>query len=112
MGKGLERPPRGRVITLRSAHALAHELGPRGLEELAERHTRGTGALATAAAQAQIEVARDGRREPDPAFRGRPHEVDAATRRVHLLSEHPIGRALGQADAAVYARPEPVHGRR
>ena len=57
-------------------------------------------------------MAREGRREPDPALGGRAHEVDAPARRVHLLAEHAVGRALRQADAAVHAGAQPVHGRR
>ena len=38
------------------------------------------------------------------AFGHRAHQVETAARRVHLLAEHAVGRALRQADAAVHAR--------
>src|SRR6266481_6418798 len=110
MRKGLEGPPGGRMIGLRSADSLAHELRARGLQELAERHAGGTGALAAPAAEAEVEVTRHGRREPDAPFRRRAHEIDAPAWRVHLFAEHAIRGALGQADTAVDAGPEPVHG--
>src|ERR1700730_11719 len=112
MRKGLEPPPRRRVIAFRSADTFAHELRPRRLEELAEGHPRWAGCLAAAAAEARIEMARESRRETDTTFGRRPHEVDAPSRRVHLLAEHPIRWTLRQADTAVHAGSEPVHGGR
>ena len=41
--------------------------------------------------------------EPDAALGRGAHQVDAPARGVHLLAEHPVGRALGQADPAVHA---------
>ena len=38
------------------------------------------------------------------------HQDDAAARRVHLLAEHPVGRAGGEAEPAVDAgRDRPRH---
>src|SRR5262247_1015697 len=107
----LERPARRRMIGLGSAHLLARELGARRLQELAEGHSGWAGRFAAAAAEAEIEMTREGRCEAHPPLRGRAHEVDAAARRVHLLAEHAIGRTLRQTNAAVDAGAETLHGR-
>src|SRR5262250_363853 len=111
MREGLERPARRRMIGPRSADVLARELGPRRLQELAEGHAGGARRLAAAAPETEIEVTRERWGEPNPSLGGRAHEVDAAARRVHLLAQHSIGRALRQADAAVDAGAQAFRGR-
>jgi len=79
------------------------DLAPCLLQQPAERHAGGTRGLARAAPQAAVHVSDEVRAEADPALGGRAHEVDTPARRVHLLLEHQVGRALGQANAAVHA---------
>ena len=97
----LEAPVSGR-------RAVAAELDPRRLEERAELDPRRARGLAGATAETEIQMMREGRRQPDPALGSRAHQVDASARRVHLLAEDPIGRTLRQADPAVDARPQLV----
>src|SRR5262245_55990502 len=111
MREGLERPTRRRMIGLRSADVLARELGPRRLQELAEGHAGGARRLAAAAAETEIEVTGEGWGETNPSLGGRAHEIDAAARRVHLLAQHAIGRALRQTDAAVDTGAQALRGR-
>ena len=112
MRKGPEDEAQGGAVARGSGDPAALELTPGGLEELAERHAGGTGRLAGATAEAEIQVARHGGREPDPVLGRRAHEIDPAARRVHLLAEDAVGRALRQADPAVHAGAQAVHGGR
>ena len=41
--------------------------------------------------------------ELEPAFRERLHEIDTATRRIHLRARKRIGRARLQAEPAMHA---------
>src|SRR5206468_1329982 len=83
------------------ARALPVELGAGRLEELSEGHPGGTCRLAGATAETEVEMARQPRRQLGPALGGRAHQIDAAARRIHLLPQHAIRRALGKADATV-----------
>jgi len=74
-----------------------------GQKERAEADSRRAGGLARPAAQAKVEMPLERWAQPYPALGGRSHEVDAPARRVHLLAEHAIGRALGQADPTMHA---------
>src|SRR5262249_53300604 len=103
IGKGLERPAPGRVVALGSVDSVALELVPRGLEQLAEGDARGTGRLAAATAEAEVEVASQAGGKPDSPCGSRPNGEDTPARRSHFLPQDAIGRTLRQADAAVDA---------
>ena len=94
------------MVALRGADAMALELVARGLEQLAEGHSRGTGRLAAATAEAEVEV-RDGRVGQGKASLGeRLDEEDPASRRIRLRAENGKGRAIGEAEAAMHAAVE------
>src|SRR5271157_6282185 len=61
------------------------------------------GGLATAASEAQIEMARRVVVEVDAAFGQRLHQIDSAARRVHLAPRYNVGRASLGAEAAMNA---------
>src|ERR1039458_9853205 len=61
------------------------------------------GGLATAASEAQIEMARRIVVELDAAFGDRLHQIDSAARRVHLASRYNVGRTSLGAKAAMNA---------
>ena len=61
------------------------------------------GGLASAATEAQIEMARGIVVELDAAFGERLHQIDSAARRVHLASRHDVGRTGLGAESAVHA---------
>ena len=77
-----------------------------------ERDAGGTGRLAGPTAEAEIEVARHRGGEPDPVLGRRAHEIDTPSRGVHLLAEDAVRRALRQADPAVHAGAQAIHGGR
>jgi hypothetical protein len=85
------------------------EIRARRLEQGAELHAGRASRLAGAAAEAKIEVTLIGLGRLEPPLGDGAHEIEAAARRVHLLTEHAVGRALRQADAAVHAGAQ--HGR-
>src|SRR5207245_193558 len=76
------------------------QLGARRLEERPVPDPGGARGLARPATETEIDVPLECLGEAHPTLGGRPHQVDAAARRVHLLAEHAIGRALRQADPA------------
>ncbi len=94
------------------AHTFPVKLGAGRLQELSEGHTGRAGRLAGATAETEVEMARQPRRQLGPALGGRAHEINAAARGIHLLPQHAIRRALGQADATVDTGAEAIHGRR
>src|SRR5262249_15346983 len=104
------RPGRGRLWGSGRGQVLAGERGGRALRERAKGPPGRTGRFAAAAAEAEIEMTREGRSEAHPPLRGCAHQVDAAARRVHLFTEHAIGRTLRQANAAMDAGAETLHG--
>src|SRR3989449_6773360 len=81
----------------------ATELRARRLEERAESHARRARGFARATTETEVEMVLEGPAQPYPALGRRPHQVDAAARRVHLFAEHPVGRTLWEADPAVHA---------
>src|SRR6266508_3260690 len=81
----------------------ATELRARRLEERAEPHARRARGFARATPETEVEMALEGPAQPHPALGRRPHQVDAAARRVHLFAEHPVSRTLWEADPAVHA---------
>src|SRR6266446_200231 len=86
----------------------ATELRARRLEERAEPHARRARGFARATTETEVEMALEGPAQLHPALGRRPHQVDAAARRVHLFAEHPVGRTLREADPAVHALPDLV----
>src|SRR5271166_6535925 len=66
-------------------------------------NARRAGGLATAAAEAQIEMARGVVVELDVCLSERLHQIDSAARRVHLASRHDVGRAGLRAEPAMNA---------
>src|SRR5215813_8775489 len=110
MREDLEEGAQRAVIGLPRAYPRPRQLGPRRLEELTEGHARGAGRLARPAAETEVEMPGETRREGRAALGRRPHEIDPPPWRVHLLLQHPVGRTLRQADSAMYARPERVDG--
>src|SRR6185312_7033373 len=64
------------------------------------------------AAQAAVEVGDHLRRDLLALLVADPHEQDAAARGVHLVLEHRVARACGQAEAAVDAVADQVQRRR
>src|SRR5438552_1835835 len=82
----LEAPVSGR-------RAVAAELDPRRLEERAELDPRRARGLAGATAETEIEMMREGRRQPDPA-------LGSHTRRLPSGAEPPIVGAAPESDAA------------
>src|SRR5271155_3850214 len=71
-------------------------------------NARRAGGLATAAAEAQIKMARGVVVEHDASFGDRLHQIDSAARRVHLASRHDVGRARLRAKPAMNAVEEQV----
>src|ERR1700683_2297118 len=71
-------------------------------------NARRAGGLATAAAEAQIKMARCVVVELDASFGDRLHQIDSAARRVHLASRHDVGRAGLRAEPAMNAVEEQV----
>src|SRR5208283_37327 len=71
-------------------------------------NARRAGGLATAASEAQIKMTRDVVVELDASFGDRLHQIDSATRRVHLASRHDVGRARLSAEPAMNAVEEQV----
>src|SRR5258708_35043423 len=61
------------------------------------------GGLASAASEAQIEMARRVVVEFDLAFSERLHQIDSAARRVHLASGYNVGRTCLGAESAMHA---------
>src|SRR5438309_937351 len=82
------------------------QLSARRLEERAEPHARRARGLAGAAAETEIQMAPEGLAELHAPLRGGAHQVDAAARGIHLLTEDAIGRARRQADPAMHALPD------
>ena len=68
-----------------------------------EMHSTRTCRLARAAIQATEHVLHEGVGDGGAAFVIGAHEIDAAAGRVHLVAEHTVGRARGQAQSAVNA---------
>src|SRR6266851_18325 len=93
-----ERRRRGNVL----------EEGFHRREERAEPHARRARGFARATTETEVEMALEGPAQLHPALGRRPHQVDAAARRVHLFAEHPVGRTLREADPAVHALPDLV----
>src|SRR5271154_3261279 len=71
-------------------------------------NSRRAGSLATAAAEAQIQMARRVVVELDASVSERLHQIDSAARRVHLGSRHDVGRARLRAKPAMNAVEEQV----
>ena len=83
----------------RSALMMMLDVRARVLDEAAVVNARGARGFASAASEAQIEMAHGVVVEFEPAFGERLHQVDAAARRIHLGARHrcrsgtPRGRA-------------------
>ena len=75
----------------------------RAFDQLAVMHARGARGLASAASEAQIEMAHRVGIELEPALRERLHQIDTATRRIHLGARQRIGRARLEAEPAMHA---------
>ncbi len=78
------------------------DIGARGLDQTPILHSRRTGALASAASQAKVDVFPIGVADRLP-FGYLHHLVNAAARRIHLDAQFPVRRAGVQAQAAVNA---------
>src|SRR5258708_24235507 len=74
----------------------------RGLDQFAILHARRTGCQAGHTAQASVDVSSKRCIDADLALRGHLHQLDTATRRVHLLAPQQIGGAGRQAEAAMH----------
>jgi hypothetical protein len=74
---------------------VALDVGARRLQQRAKAHAGRTCRLAGAAAETEIEVIRELLGDRQAPLGHRAHQVEAAARRVHLLAEDPVGRALG-----------------
>ncbi len=73
------------------------------LDQLAVLHARGTGRLAGAAVEAQLQVPAHFAGQLQAAIGHRAHQIDAAARAVVLVPQLHIRRAAGRAQAAVDA---------
>src|SRR2546421_12504878 len=82
---------------------MALDLWARGLDEFVILHTRRTSRHAGHTAQASVDVSSKRCIDADLALRGHLHQLDAATRRVHLLAPQQIGGAGRQAKDAKHA---------
>src|SRR3954449_2578599 len=91
-----------RALRDRPAHLLLDALA-RELDQPVVLHARRARRHACHAAEALVEVARDGRVQLDRAVDGRLHQPDPPARRVHLLVPELVRRARRQAEAAVHA---------
>ena len=85
--------------------ARAGDVGARGFEQLAVLHARRADALAGAAAEAALDVARErAGLYAQPPLLDRAHQVDAPARAVVLVARLHVGRAGFEAQPAVDAR--------
>src|SRR5208282_5705413 len=75
----------------------------RTLNQAAVMNAGWAGGLATAASEAQIEMARRVVVEVDAAFGQRLHQIDSAARRVHLASRYNVSRTSLGAKATMNA---------
>lgn len=82
----------------------ARQVGAGSLQRCAIPHTGGAGRLATAAAEAGVEVVADGRIvQRQVAGLQRPHQDNAAAGAVVFVTSGEVGGAGGQAEPAVDA---------
>jgi len=83
---------------------LGFECDTSPFDQLAVLHSRGTGRLTGAALKTEGDVLREHCEEGlliDPALHNRPHQCNAASRRIHLCPKQAIGRTGLQTQAAV-----------
>src|SRR4051794_8408010 len=110
---GEQREDRRAVGPLAPAARLAAlELRARALDQLVVLHPGRAGGHAGHAAQAAVEVRDHLGRDLLALLVADPHEQDPPPRRVHLVLEHRVARARGQAEAAVHAVADEVQRRR
>ena len=100
-GEREDRPPQ-QPLAQRAAPAALH-LRPRVLDQLVVLHAGRAGRDAGHAAEAVVECVDHRRRELAALLEPGPHQHDAPAGRVHLLAPERVGRAGGQAEAAVHA---------
>ena len=79
------------------------------LDERPVLHAGWTGGYAGHTTQTRIEMSHERRRYARPSIGGCLHQIDAASRRIHLLAPEQVRRTAGQTEPAVYAL---VHERR
>src|SRR5262249_15480286 len=89
-------------IEERSRMVLFH-VGPRALDQTSVVHAGRTSGLASATAKTKVQMSRSIGVEREPPLGKRLHQVDAATRRVHLRPRHQISGASLQAQSAMDA---------
>ena len=87
----------------RRAPPVALELGARVLDQLVVLDAGRAGGHAGHAAEAVVDVLDQRSRELAALLEARPHQHDPTARGVHLLAPQRVGRAGGQAEAAVHA---------
>ena len=85
------------------ARMMAFDLRARGFDEFSVIDTRGTCSRTRHAAKAGIKMTYPLRVDTRVAFAGELHQVNSATRRVHLFVPENVSRANGQAESAVDA---------
>lgn len=75
------------------------------LEQMAIGHTGRTHRLARTTTEAAVDVGLEGRPGGlEPALGDRPHEMESSAGRVGFVTQAPICRTGGQAEAAMHAR--------
>ncbi len=82
---------------------IAFDLSACGFDKLSVIHAGRAGGHASHAAEAGVEVADPLGSHLCGAFGGELHQIDAPARRIHFLPPQNVGRAHGQAKAAVHA---------
>src|SRR5262252_8799979 len=100
---GKERENQRPERPVRAAAAAVFYLGPHLLNQRVVLDAGRTGSDASHAAQARVDVPNDGVVNGRPLAH-LPHQVNAASRRVHFLAPGLIGGTRGQAESAVHAR--------
>src|SRR2546430_13615666 len=79
------------------------DLRARRFDQLVVLHARWARGEARHAAEAIVEMADVGSRHLRVAFGAELHQVDPAARGIHFLTPGEVGRASGEAEAAVHA---------
>ena len=85
------------------ASTVPFDLRPRGLDQLVVLDARRAGGQTGHATQAGIEVTHERVAHGHLTLQSKPHEVDPAPGRVHLLAPEQIGRAGGKTETAMNA---------
>src|SRR3990172_10028763 len=88
-------------LTESRAGTRALDLGLGGLDQSTVGDPRRAGGLAGAAVEAELEVIHHRIGQRDPPLGKRFDEKDPAARRIHLRPKLGVGRAIGEAEAAM-----------